>query len=118
MRQSQKFPWWWETAAHCWRTYFAMERDGVDNWDNLPESNKKIYALCNHLFIHRFVRTDQNILKMFFTKHWGDGLFAVQDYSRSTGISTSAIWIVIRRACRIVMEEMGLLDKKGACKNE
>lgn len=103
--------WWRSTATHMWRVYFAMERDGFD-WDTLSLPDRRIYAVCHHVFLKRFVSTDQAILRMYFTSRWGDDRYAVEDYSARTNIPTTVIWMVIRRANRIVMEETGFLDRK------
>ena len=104
--------WWRGTANHMWRTYFRFETNGF-NWDKMSEPERKIYAVCHHIFLHRFVTTDQNILRMYFTSRWGDDRYAVEDYSARSGIPTTVIWMVIRRANRIVMEETGFLERKG-----
>ena len=111
MKVNKSSEWWRSTANHMWRTYFAMERDGF-NWDDLSIPSQRIYAICNHLYTHRFVATDQAILKMYYTTRWGDDRYAVEDYSSRTGIPTTVIWMVIRRANRVVMEEIGLLERK------
>ena len=103
--------WWRSTAQHMWRTYFALQRDGFD-WEKLTLPNQKIYAICHHVFTNRFVKADQDILRMYFTSRWGDDLYAVEDYSLKTNIPVKVIWIVIRRANRTIMEEIGLLDRK------
>ncbi len=103
--------WWKGTATHMWRAYFTLVRDGVD-WDNLSQTNRKIYAVCNHIFLKRFVRTDQDILRTYFTSRWGDDIYTIEDYSAKNNIPTKVIWMVIKRANRIVMEEIGLLDRK------
>lgn len=107
----KKIEWWRGTAQHMWRTFFAMEREGYE-WDKLSEANKKTYAICQHIFLSNFVKSDQDILRMYFTSRWGDDLYAVEDYSLKHNIPTRVIWIVIRRASRTVMEEIGLLDKR------
>lgn len=94
-----------------WRAYFTMERDGYD-WDKLSLPSRKIFAVCNHVFLKRFVRTDQDILRFYFTSRWGDDIYAVEDYSAKHNIPVKVIWMVIKRANRIVMEELGLLEKK------
>ena len=103
--------WWRGTAQHMWRTFFARDRDGFD-WATLPETNRKIYAICLHIYRTQFVKSDQDILRMYFTSRWGDDLYAVEDYSLKHNIPTKVIWIVIRRANRTVMEEIGLLERK------
>ena len=103
--------WWRGTANHMWRTYFALERDGF-NWDTLSLPDRRIYAVCHHIFLKRFVQTDQNILRMYFTSRWGDDRYAVEDYSARNGIPTTVVWMVIRRANRIAMEETGFLERK------
>lgn len=108
--------WWRSTANHLWRTYFALIREGVDKpgyeWEKLSVVKRNNYAICNHIFTHRFIQNDRDILKMYFNTRWGDDQYAVEDYSLKNNIPTNVIWIVIRRANRIVMEEYGLLEKK------
>lgn len=103
--------WWRGTATHMWRTYFTLERDGYD-WDKLSVPNRKTYAICNHVFLKKFVKTDQDILRFYFTSRWGDDIYAVEDYSAKHNIPVKVIWMVIRRANRTVMEEIGLLERK------
>lgn len=103
--------WWRSTATHMWRTYFAMERDGFV-WDKLSLPNQRIYAVCHHVYLSRFVKTDQDILRYYFTSKWGDDIYAVEDYSAKNNIPVKVIWMVIRRANRTVMEEVGFLERK------
>lgn len=103
--------WWRGTATHMWRTYFALQRDGFD-WSKLSLSDQKTYAVCHHIFLSKFVKTDQDILQYYFTSRWGDDIYAVEDYSQKNRIPVKVIWMVIRRANRTVMEEVGLLDRK------
>ena len=49
---------------------------------------------------------------MYFTSRWGDDLYEVGEYSKRNNIPENVIWIVINRANRVVMEELGLLEKK------
>ena len=109
--------WWRGTATHMWRTYFALQRDGFD-WNKLTLPDQKIYAVCHHLFSTRFVKTDQDILQMYFTSRWGDDQYAVEDYSLKNGIPTKVIWMVVRRANRTVMEECGFLERKDEPSDE
>ena len=76
--------WWKDTAIHMWRTYFALLRDGFV-WENLSDPNKRIYALCNHIYLKNFTKSDQDILKMYFSSHWGDDQYVVNEYSERTG---------------------------------
>ena len=109
--------WWRNTATHMWRTYFAMQRDGFE-WENLSLPNQRIYAVCHHAFTKYFVKTDQEILQYYFTSRWGDDLYAVEDYSLKHNIPVKVIWMVIRRANRAVMEEVGLLERKENAQDE
>lgn len=104
--------WWRGTATHMWRTYFALERDGF-TWENLSLPDQRIYAICNHVYRTRFVKSDQDILQYYFTSRWGDDLYAVEDYGLKNNIPTKVIWMVIRRANRTIMEECGFLEKRG-----
>ena len=103
--------WWRGTATHMWRTYFALERDGF-NWETLSDPDRRIYAVCHHVFLKKFVKTDQDILRMYFSTRWGDDQYAVEDYSLKNGIPTKVIWMVIKRANRTIMEECGFLVRK------
>ena len=120
--------WWRATAQHMWRTYFALRRRFEEAGSNVvptifamkdtSEADRKIYEICNRIFTDRFVKSDQDILRMYFTSKWGDDLYAVEDYSLRNNIPTRVIWIVIRRANRMVMEETGLLEKREVQDNE
>ena len=103
--------WWRGTANHMWRTYFALERDGF-TWEDLSRPDQRIYAVCHHIYLKRFVKSDQDILRSYFTSRWGDDLYAVEDYSLKNNIPTKVIWMVIRRANRAVMEEAGFLERR------
>ena len=110
--------WWRGTATHMWRTYFALERDGF-SWDKLTLPEQRIYAICHHVFLSRFVKSDQDILRTYFTTRWGDDQYAVEDYSLKNNIPVKVIWMVIRRANRTIMEETGFLERKeGVNDNE
>jgi hypothetical protein len=70
--------WWKDTAIHMWRTYFTFINDGFD-WDKLTNPEKRIYALCNHLYVQEFTSVDQGILKMYFSSRWGDDQYEVME---------------------------------------
>ena len=109
--------WWRGTATHLWRTYFALERDGF-NWDELSAPNKRNYAVCHYVYLKKFVKTDQDILRTYFTSKWGDDMYVVEDYSLRNNIPVKVIWMVIRRANRTVMEELGFLERKEGDEDE
>ena len=109
--------WWRGTATHMWRTYFALQRDGFD-WEKLSQPDRRIYAVCHHVFLKDFVKTDQDILQAYFTSRWGDDQYVVEDYSLKNNIPTKVIWMVVRRANRTVMEECGFLERKDDGKDE
>ena len=102
--------WWRGTATHMRRTYFALERDGFV-YNKLSLSDQRIYAVCHHVFLHNFVANDQDILRAYFSSRWGDDIYVVEDYSLKHNIPVKIIWMVIRRANRTVMEEMGKFIK-------
>ena len=111
--------WWRSTAQHMWRTYFALKRQQEEAYQEkkLPpeinDADELIYNTCDKIFQDKFVRSDQDILKMYFTSRWGDDLYAVEDYSLKHDIPVKVIWIVIRKANRFVIEDVGLLERKG-----
>ena len=110
--------WWRSTATHMWRTYFSLEKEHFENdktgerWKNVSEPDKKFYAICQDVLHAKFGASDQAILRMYFTSRWGDDQYAVEDYSLKNDIPTTVIWIVIRRANRLVMESVGFLERK------
>lgn len=107
--------WWRGTAKHMWRTYFALKNKDVTA---MSPADMKIYDICNRIFTDSFVKSDRDILQMYFTSRWGDDLYAVEDYSLKHNISTKVIWIVINKASRMTMEATGLLDRKEGEQNE
>ena len=112
--------WWRNTANHMWRVYFDLVRQSENGTIRIPDdisaSAQNIYNTCDRAFRNEFVQSDQEILRMYFTSRWGDDIYAVEDYSLRNGIQTTYIWKVIRRANRIVIEDIGLLDKGGTIK--
>ena len=106
--------WWRQTAQHMWRSYFVLKKKQEDGsfGKDMTYAEQNTYEMCDKVFSEKFVRPDQEILTMYFTSRWGDDLYAVEDYSLKHNIPTKVIWIVIRRANRLVMEEAGLLDRK------
>jgi len=92
-----------------WRSYFAIR--GIGQEPTTP-ANVKTYDICDRIFTDRFVKADQDILRMYFTSRWGDDLYAVEDFANKKGIPTKVIWMVVRRANRLVIEEIGILDRK------
>ena len=103
--------WWRGVATHMWRTYFALQRDGFE-WEKLSEPDKRIYAVCHHVYTKMFVKADQEILQTYFTSRWGDDMYVVEDYSLKHNVPVKVIWMVIRRANRTVMEEVGFLERR------
>lgn len=110
-KRTYDIEWWRSTATHMWRTYFALIRDGV-NPDDMSDANRKIWNVCDEIFRTKFITTDQDILRAYFTSRWGDDIYAVEDYSLRHDIPVKVIWMVIRRANRTAMEVTGLLDRK------
>lgn len=103
--------WWRGTSTHMWRTYFDLSRN-PERTDLLVPSTRKIYDVCHRVFCERFTAADQDILRTYFSSRWGDDLYVVEDYALKHNLSTQAIWKVIRRANRILIEELGLIERK------
>ena len=108
--------WWRGTATHMWRTYFALKNNEFV-WDKLTLPEQKIYAVCHHIFTTKCVKIDQEILQRYFTSRWGDDIYTVEDISAKSGQPVKVVWMVIRRANRSVMEEVGLLERKETKEN-
>lgn len=106
--------WWRSAATHMWRTYFSMINTEQIDTPHPPVSDaqKRIFDTCDSIFRNRFTPADQNILKMYYTSPWGEDLNLVYDYSRKHNIPASVIWIVIKKAGRYAMQDIGLLEKQ------
>lgn len=109
--------WWRGIATHMWRTYFTLAKDGLE-WEKLSMPDQKIFAVCHHVYMRKFVKTDQDILRTYFTSRWGDDIYVVEDYSLKHNMPVKVIWMVIRRANRTVIEELGLLERKEDANGE
>lgn len=113
-----KTEWWRSTAQHMWRAYFALKRKQEEAYQakelppEISDTDLKKFEICDRLFQNEFVKTDQDILRMYFSSRWGDDLYEVSEYSKAHNIPENVIWIVISRANRAVMEDLGLLDRK------
>lgn len=116
--------WWRNTAHHMWRTYFALRRQQDDAFqdNNLPpeisDADAFIYKTCDRIYHDRFSQHDQDILRMYFTSRWGDDLYAVENYSLKHNVPVKIIWIVIKKADRYAIEDIGILDRKDGTDGE
>ena len=68
--------------------------------------------MCDGILQNQFTAKDKDILRMYFTSRWGDDIRTVEDYSLRHNVPVNVIWIVVKRACRSIMEELGLVDRK------
>lgn len=103
--------WWRSTALHMWRSYFEMQR--ATSSPPRTDADMRIFIVCDDIFRTRFVQRDQDVIRMYFTSNWKNDLHAVEDYSLKHNVPVSVIWNIIKRANRMVIEEIGLLDKKS-----
>lgn len=112
MIDKQKQPDWWRgIATHMWRTYFTLLLDNADI-NNLSSPDRKFYTTCHNIFSSKFSPHDQDILRMYFTSPWGDDRTYVSNYAATHNINPKIIWMIIKRANRTAIEELGLLDRK------
>ena len=111
--ETKSTEWWRSTSQHMWRTYFAI-RAAIQKTGVKPGrgASGTVYGICERIFNERFTKADQDILQMYYTTRWGDDLFAVEDYASKRGLHPSVVWMVVRRANRMVVEERGILDRK------
>lgn len=103
--------WWSKASSHMWRKFFKLEQEGFV-WDELSESTRNIYTSCQKIYATRFSPQDQEIIRHYYSARWGDDVYAVEEYSLKHNIPVNMIWMIIRRANRLIIEEFGLLDKK------
>lgn len=108
--------WWRGTAQHMWRAFFSIERN-MPNWDTLSDVNKKTYAICQHVYLSNFTKEDRELLKSVYSLHW-EKKYPVDACAEEKNISVNAVWIVVKRANRLVMETIGLLEKRGGDNDE
>lgn len=102
--------WWRGTAQHMWRAFFSMERHRKDT-EKLSDVNRKTYDACNYVYQRKFTEEDREILRMFFSPHRNSD-YPIEEYAKEHNMSVNAVWIVIKRANRLVMETVGLLEKR------
>lgn len=103
--------WWSKAASHMWRVFFQLERDGF-HWDELSDATKRIYSACQKIYASRFTPSDQKVIKYYYNSRWGDDVYAVEDYSLRNNIPVNMIWMIVRRANRMIIEEFGLIDRR------
>ena len=110
--------WWRFTAYHMWNTYFTLrqqQQDALTQNQVPPEISDalvRIYEICDCAYQNNFTERDQKILHMYFTSRWQENLKMIKEFSKKNKVSVNTIWMVIRRASRDVVEEIGLLDRK------
>ena len=106
--------WFRSFSQHVWRKYFALvakQNESIRPFIT-DQAGRNILDTCGLILNTRFSQTDQDILHMYYTSKWGDDLYAVEDYSLKHNIPTKTIWMVIRRANRLIAEETGFLSPK------
>ena len=110
------YDWYGNTAQHMWLTFFAIERD---HHAPLSQSDQYIYDICKSAF-SQFTERDKTILQDCFSIRRYIDRYFVEDYSLKNNTSVNAVWTVIRRAERTVIEYLGIIEKKteGSNKNE
>ena len=106
-----------------WRTYFTIKRSN-QNVFQLSDVTQKIFSACDKLFPSHFSPSEQDIIRYYFTSQWRDplnwkaDLKTVNDYARLNNISSNIVWNAIQHANRLIIQEIGLLDKKGVDNDE
>lgn len=52
-------------------------------------------------------------MKCYFASRWGDDLYTVEECAARIGVPVNVVGIVVSHACRAVIEELGLMERKG-----
>lgn len=100
--------WWRDTAIHMWRTFFAMENSSPHERDIVK---RKLYVLCQYV-MSALSAQERDIVRTYFTSRWGDDRNAVRTYARKHHMRQNAVWFVVRKAQRMIIEEIGLIEKR------
>lgn len=101
-------PWIDSIGNHMWRFYYSRPHADPSTMGN---ANRKQWEACDRA-ICRFSKSEQDIMRMYYTSEWGRDLHAVEEYSARTGTSVSHIWNTIKASNRAAVEERGLLDRR------
>ena len=106
---SDNFNWYKPLANHMWRAYFSVIRSGADLDSDVK---RRKYDACHAVYI-LFPERDRNIIKAYYTAKWGDAAYIVDDYSARHGIPVPAIYALITKSQRAVVEQLGLIESEG-----
>ena len=101
-----KYSWWFGTAHHLWRTYFALTPASPDT---IPDpTDRYVFALCHNIYTGLSER-DKLILRTYFSARWGNASYAVEELSAETGIKPNTIYAVVNRNGAAVMTALGIM---------
>ena len=103
--------WWRDTTDLVWKEFFRSERDGP-SWPNWSNVTPKVIDACKRIFSERFITEDQQIIRAFYDRHWGDGIFAIEEYAKNHAIPVNACWSAIRKARRELMIELEIIERE------
>lgn len=106
--------WWWDTAQHMWRTFFALEHEPDDN---MSSSAQYVCNICNTIIRTQFSDQDRIIMQEYYARRDCLDRYFVEDYSLKHNINPTVIWMIVRRANRAVIEALGIIEPKKGVNN-
>ena len=99
------------TSDIAWKEFYRAEREGI-RWQNDYHITRKVIDTCQRVQNERFTKEGQQILHAFYDRHWGDGIFAIEEYAKSNGMTANYCWSVISKARRELMIELELIERE------
>lgn len=99
--------WWLHVATHLWRAYFSI----IHSPSDLSPANLRKYDICNAAYA-RLTLSDRSIVRAIYDSPCRDVNQNIERYSTQSGIPSEFIYTVRNKANRIVMEELGIVDRE------
>lgn len=105
--------WYYGTATHMWRRYMNIRRHEQVNGQkpDMSFADRTKYDICEKA-LSRIAKEDRDIVVTCFSSNRDYIPYMVENYSLKNNIPVKVVWTVIYKANRILMEELGLLDRK------
>lgn len=102
--------WYRDVADLAWKEYFRREREG-DAFTNYSHMAPRLFDTCGTIYTSKCTGLDQRIIRAYYDRKWGDGIFALEEFAEQEGISSGACWHTIRWARRALMIRVQLLER-------
>lgn len=104
--------WYRDVADLAWKEFFRKERER-DAFINYSHLSQPLFEACRKIYLEKCTVEDQRIVRAYYDRKWGDGIFALEEFAEQEGIPIDGCWHAIRRVRRFLMQEMKLLERNG-----